>query len=102
MFCYTCLHCCRTLGGDIEPSPWGEALHASAPNEVIHFDFLFRGPAETGDQYLLLLKDDLSSFLWLVPCANADTQATASALMDWFSFLEYLAHGSATGVPFQE
>jgi Integrase zinc binding domain/Integrase core domain len=85
MFCSTCLHCCSSLGGDVEPRPWGEALHASTPNEVLHFDFLFMGPADTGDQYLLLLKDDLSSFVWLVPCATADTQATAIALMDWFS-----------------
>jgi hypothetical protein len=85
LFCSTCLHCRSTLGGTIEPRPWGEALHASRPNEVLHFDFLFMGPADTGAQYLLLLKDDLSIFVWLVPCANADTQATTNALTDWFA-----------------
>jgi hypothetical protein len=34
---------------------------------------------------LLLLKDDLSGYLWLVPCRTADAAATVDALMRWFA-----------------
>jgi hypothetical protein len=33
---------------------------------------------------LLLLKDDLSGYLWLVPCRTADAAATVEALIRWF------------------
>jgi transposase InsO family protein len=36
-------------------------------------------------QYLLLLKDDLSGYLWLVPCHTTDSAATVDALMRWFA-----------------
>ena len=62
-FCNTCLHCRSTIGGDRTPRPFGEALHASLPNEIIHFDFLYMGPSEKCYKYLLLIKDDLSGYL---------------------------------------
>jgi hypothetical protein len=34
---------------------------------------------------LLLLKDDLSGYLWLVPCRTVDAAATVDALMPWFT-----------------
>jgi transposase InsO family protein len=34
---------------------------------------------------LLLLKDDLSGYLWLVPCRTADAAAAVDALMRWFA-----------------
>jgi Integrase zinc binding domain len=33
------LHCMMTMSGKI-PRPLGETLHATKPNELIHFDFL--------------------------------------------------------------
>jgi Integrase zinc binding domain len=57
-FCNTCLHCLSTIGGDREPRPLGDALHAGKPNELLHMDFLYMGPSVTKDRYLLLLKDD--------------------------------------------
>jgi Integrase zinc binding domain len=84
-FCDTCLHCCSIIGGGRTPRPYGQALHASKPNEVIHFDFLFMGPSLAGYKYLLLIKDDLSGYLWLVPSAAADAAATVDALTLWFA-----------------
>jgi RNase H-like domain found in reverse transcriptase/Integrase zinc binding domain len=59
-FCDTCLHCRSTIGGNRTPRPFGQVLHASLPNEIIHFDFLYMGPSQAGLKYLLLIKDDLS------------------------------------------
>jgi hypothetical protein len=48
----------------------------------MHFDFLYIGLSRNGKcQYVLLLKDDLSGYLCLVPCRTADAAATVDALM---------------------
>jgi hypothetical protein len=39
---------------------------------------------------LLLLKDDLSGYLWLVPCRTADAAATVDALMRWFAVFGFV------------
>jgi transposase InsO family protein len=53
---------------------------------TLRFDFLYIGLSRDGKyQYLLLLKDDLSEYLWLVPCRTADAAATVDALMRWFA-----------------
>jgi Integrase zinc binding domain len=47
-FCDSCLLCRSTVGGHRTPRPFGEALHASEPNEVIHFDYLCMVPSTVG------------------------------------------------------
>jgi Integrase zinc binding domain/Integrase core domain len=86
VFVQNCLHCGATVPGDKVPRPLGTQLHAIKPNEILHFDFLCIGLSRDGKyQYLLLLKDDLSGYLWLVPCRKADAAATVNALMRWFA-----------------
>jgi hypothetical protein len=46
------------------------------------------GPSDKGYKYLLLIKEDLSGYLWLVPCVSADTVSTVDALMMWFAAFE--------------
>ena len=38
-----CLHCADTRSGDVVPRPLGETVHGTAPNEVVHFDYLYVG-----------------------------------------------------------
>jgi hypothetical protein len=38
-----CLHCVATIPGDKVPRPLGTQLHATKPNETLHFDFLYIG-----------------------------------------------------------
>jgi hypothetical protein len=65
---------------------WATQLHATKLNEILHFDFLYIGlPRDWNYQYLLLLTDDLSGYLWLVMCRTADAAATVDALMRWFA-----------------
>jgi hypothetical protein len=53
------------------PRPLGTQLHATKPNEILHFYFLYIGLSKDGKyQHLLLLKDDLSGYLWLVRVAR--------------------------------
>jgi Integrase zinc binding domain len=86
VFVQNCLHCVATIPGDKVPCPLGTQLHATKPNEILHFDFLYIGLSRDGKyQYLLLLKDDLSGYLWLVPYRTADVAATVDSLMRWFA-----------------
>jgi Integrase zinc binding domain len=86
VFVQNCLHCVATIPGDKVPRPLGTQLHATKPNEILHFDFLYIGLSRDGKcQYLLLLKDNLSGYLWLVPCRTADTVATVDALVRCFA-----------------
>jgi Integrase core domain len=48
-------------------------------------DFLYMGPSVTKHKYLLLLKDDFSGYLQLVPCTTADANAAVDALVNWFA-----------------
>jgi Integrase core domain/Integrase zinc binding domain/Chromo (CHRromatin Organisation MOdifier) domain len=84
-FCETCLHCLSTVGGLRIPRPMGHALHAERPNELLHFDFLYMDKSTSGELYVLILKDDASGFVWLVPCETADAETTATALLQWFA-----------------
>jgi Integrase zinc binding domain len=83
-FVKTCLHCESTLGRGMIPRPLGEALHAESPNEVLHFDFLYLGREDDQFTYVLVIKDDFSSFCEIFPCRSADSFVAADALIDWF------------------
>jgi Integrase zinc binding domain len=40
VFVGSCFHCIANDPGQNTPRPMGKALHASKPNEIIHFDYL--------------------------------------------------------------
>lgn len=84
-FCNSCLHCVSTIGGHRIPRIMGHAMHSDKPNELLHFDFLYMHPSTTKALYTLIIKDDASSFVWLLPCEHADAETTASSLLSWFS-----------------
>jgi Integrase core domain len=70
------------------PRPLGPQLNATKPNDILHLDFLCIRLSRVGKyQYLVLLKDDLSGYLWPVPYRTADSAATVDALMRWFAVL---------------
>lgn len=84
IFCNTCLHCQSTIGRNRIPRPLSHALHATKANELIHFDFLYLGPETCGMKYVLIVKDDLSSFCKLFPTTDLAGSTAASCLLDWF------------------
>lgn len=93
-FTQACIHCIISRNGERIPRPLATAIHGEKPNEVIHMDFLYMGPAEESNmKYLLLIKDDLSSYAWLYPCERADSDVATSALAKWmacFGSMEWL------------
>lgn len=42
-----------------------------------------QSPSKTGSKYLLLLRDDFSSYSWLIPFASANADNTADARIEW-------------------
>jgi transposase InsO family protein len=87
-FVQNCLCCVATIPANKVPRPLGTQLHATKPNEILHFDFVYIGLSRDGKyQYLLLVKDDLSGYLWPVPCRIDDAAATDDALMRWFAVI---------------
>jgi hypothetical protein len=63
----------------------GEALHASKPNQVIHFEILYMGPSVDYFKYVLIVKDDCSNYVWPKQRKNADDYSTAAVLIKWFA-----------------
>ena len=88
LFCKNCLHC-RVSGDSMIPRPLGEAIHGSKRGEVLHYDYLNVGPSsdeyEHVYKYVLVIKDDFSGFVELVPCSNADSSHVVKALLYWYS-----------------
>jgi Integrase zinc binding domain len=86
VFVQNCFHFAATIPGDKVPRQLGTQPHVTKSNYILHFDFLYIGFSRDGKyQYLLLLKDDLSGYLWLASCRSADAAATVDALMRWFA-----------------
>eukprot|EP00171_Calliarthron_tuberculosum_P002705 IDg2705t1 len=78
-----CLHCICTTTGKRIPRPFGPAFHGLAPNDLLPFDFLEMTPSVTGAKYILILRDDFSSFIWMYPFPEADAHNAADAIIDW-------------------
>jgi Integrase zinc binding domain len=62
-FLSSCLHCATNDGPLRVQRPMMHTLHATKPNPLLHFDFLFVGPNVEGYVYILILKDDLSNYV---------------------------------------
>eukprot|EP00171_Calliarthron_tuberculosum_P023682 IDg23682t1 len=63
-------------------SPFRPNVHSTAANDLLQFDFLEIGPGADGLNYILMLRDDFSSYCWLFPFSGA-TASTADALLEW-------------------
>jgi hypothetical protein len=85
-FVTSCLSCERSSDHKIIPRPWGYSVSATRPGEIVHFDYLFIGSASKtveNVQYLLVLKDNYSGFVELIPTATCDHRPVVEALQWW-------------------
>lgn len=78
-----CLLCVLSKSGNRVPRPLSSRAHASKPNEIIHFDYLFLGDSEGDEKYVLVVKDDLSSYCWLEPSSTCDSAHVSEVLARW-------------------
>ena len=78
LFCDKCVHCLVARSYGLK-TLIGSQIHASKPNEVLHFDFLYI----KDKKYILVIKDDLSSFVELFICEKADHFHVVDSLLWW-------------------
>ncbi len=86
-FVAQCVHCLIYRAGEKIPRPLSSQMHATKPIEYIHFDYLPMGKSRDGFKYVLVLRDDLNGYLWLVQAEEADAENTARALHKWMNVL---------------
>jgi hypothetical protein len=86
VFVQNCLHCVAIIPGYKVLRLLRAHLHATKPNEIMHFYFLYMGLSRNEKhQNILHSKDVLSGYLWLVPCRTADAATTFDAIMRCFA-----------------
>ncbi|MDR3427814.1 reverse transcriptase domain-containing protein [Silvimonas sp.] len=87
--CRDCVICLKTRGGATVPREKLVVTRATRPNERLHFDFCYirEVTADTPGQvaHVLVIVDDFSRFVELVPAKSADSATVAGALLAWFA-----------------
>ncbi len=63
-FVQSCLVCTLSSSGSKVPRPFGQQIHAQRVSELLHFDFLYVGESRTGHEYILILKNDFSGYVF--------------------------------------
>lgn len=80
-FVNDCVHCVVSRTGEKIARPLVSALHRSTQNEVVHMDFLYMGEAtESYMKYVLIIRDDLSGYIWLWRTTSATSDVAIDAL----------------------
>ena len=103
LFVSNCLHCIRIRTGKLVPRPLLSTAHATGPNQMLAFDFLYIRPAPASGahpfSYVLTITDTYSKMCELVPCSTCDTTTVVQSLLRWFSLfgiVHYWCSDSAT------
>jgi transposase InsO family protein len=82
-FVSECLHC-AWVSKNVGARPLHAQVHGSRINEVIHFDFLFVGLTDQY-AYVLIVKEDITGYVWLHPCAEPTAEVVIDVLTRWLS-----------------
>ena len=67
------------------PRSLGHSLNADKPNSLIYFNFGNARRGEKDQLYVLIVKDDFISYIWLISCCAANAETTVNFLIKWFS-----------------
>lgn len=83
-FFQSCVHFIISRTGERIPKLSASSIHGKMPNKVVCADFLYTIECNKSDvTYLMLIKDDLTSYTWLYPCENADSAAVTYVISKW-------------------
>ncbi len=82
--------------------PLGHQIHAEKVGELLHFDYLYVGESSDEKEYILILKDDFSGYVFLRSCKFANAETTADVLIEYFTtFVPVLMWFSDQGTHFK-
>jgi hypothetical protein len=89
-FCNSCLCCLKDKhSNDITPRKLGTSLHATRRGQVLCMDYLYIGACKDTDphsfEYILVLKDEYSGYVELIPCDAPNSVNAAEAIQWWVS-----------------
>ena len=95
----TC-HVCRKLSKFADsrnrtPVGLSSAKSANAPMDYLMIDFFDLPMKSPSFSYCLLCQDEFSSYIWSVPCKNADAKTAAVALANIFDKFGHCIHLSS-------
>lgn len=79
MFKRACIHCLSTIGGERIPRQFRAAVYGTKPNDLLQFDYIEFSESNSGDDYVLMLRDDHSGSNMAVPLPVSELR-TSSAL----------------------
>lgn len=82
-FIRSCIRCLSTVGGGNTPRPFGPAVHGTKANDLLQFDYIEIGPSDTGEKYVLMLRDDHSDYKWLFAFLDTSAANASRAIIDW-------------------
>jgi len=87
-FCHACLSCTKAKHcNDIVPRPLGRQLKAAKINDILSIDYLYIGlpckDTTTDYKYIIILKDEFSGYIDLIPTVDADSSNAAYAIRSW-------------------
>lgn len=73
----------RSVGVGGVPRRYVPAVHGTEPNDFLQFAHIEFTPADSGDKYILMLRDDPSVYCWMFGCADNTAENAARAIIDW-------------------
>lgn len=86
------IHCILAKSGKKNPRPLSVTLHTTMSNDVVRFDCLYTGASSTDKRYMFVIKEDLSSYVWLIPAEAAHAENAAQALLRWIRSSTAMSH----------
>ena len=89
-FCGSCLTCLKDKHShDVTPRKLGTSMHATRRGQVLCFDYLYIGAVRATDphkfEYILVLKDEYSGYVELIPCESPNSLTAAEAIKWWIA-----------------
>ena len=93
-FVKKCPHYQESKAENMVPRRMGEVVHGESVGEVVHFNFLHvgaggslgtKGVGKQGYQYLMVIVDNLSSFVWMEEAATCTAEVAVRTLLRWRS-----------------
>ena len=86
-FVQQCRHYVDFRVGNMVPRPLGEIFHGTEVGDVLHFDYLKLCDNDDGYAYVLVLVNNVSSFVSLQPAASCTSEVAARSILEWVSGL---------------
>lgn len=80
----SCTHCLSTIRWGKVSRPFGTAVRGTKANDLLQLDYIEIAAADSGEKYVLSLRDDRSNYCWFFAFSDRSVENAAQAIIDWF------------------